>query len=95
MGYDQKITTELIRCKGCNQIHWCDIYHLESNYVFTCPCRFCLFKMICMEACGGYNKNAATIYRDDNFIMDMKKNEREMRVAYNGNILRLRNRDHE
>lgn len=91
----RKIKIELKKCYGCNQTQWCDIIAMESVYVYGCPCRICLLKMICMEACRGYNKNAATIYKDANFIMDMKKNRRELRVAYNKNILRLRERDHE
>ena len=85
---EKKIKHELKKCEGCNQKQWCDIFAMDSAYVYGCPCRICLLKMLCNDACQEYNKNAATVYKDDTFIMEMKKRRRELRVAYNKNILR-------
>ena len=90
MGYDQKIATELLKCKGCSQLKWCDINGISSNYIFLCPCRLCYLKMICEDTCPEYNSNIATSYTDKQFTDAMKEAGREMRVARKPNILRER-----
>jgi len=82
------LAAEICKCKGCSQIKICDQFNMDSFYVYGCPCRTCLLKMLCQDTCDDYNKHSARVYRDNNFIRIMKKKKRELRVAYNKNILR-------
>ena len=70
---NDKIIIEGLKCKGCNQQSWCDIFNMESDYIFGCPCRLCLLKMICQDSCDKYNRNMETVYEDNKFIMEMKE----------------------
>ena len=90
MNTIDKIRSELKRCKGCSQIKWCDIFAMDSVYIYMCPCRLCYLKMLCEDTCPEYNRTIATSYKDKSFIMEMKEKKREMRIARKPNILRER-----
>ncbi len=91
---ENKIKTEVKKCKGCSLISVCDIHALVSNYIFMCPCRNCLVKMVCEDVCDEYSHNIVTTMTDVHFVLRMKEYRRETRMWHKRSII-LREKGYE
>ncbi len=84
----KNLKAETCKCKGCVVVDGCDAFQMDSFYVYGCPCRTCLVKMICEDNCTPYNKFNRKIYGDKSFIKNMTTYKRPMRIADKHNLLR-------
>ena len=85
----KKLRAKLTKCYGCSVITSCDMFQMDTFYVYGCPCRECLVKMVCEDdICEEYRKQMAKVYSDRAFVSNMRKHKREMRIGYKRNILR-------
>ena len=66
-GHKKKI----MRCDGCYTIkEVCDLHVVGEDAVIDCPCRKCLVKMVCDDACEPYAKHIAVTYKEYNKTID-------------------------
>ncbi len=79
---------ETCKCKGCMITDGCDAFQMDSFYVYDCPCRTCLIKMVCNDDCAPYNKFSKKIYGDKAFTKNMETQKRQILVAKKHNLLR-------